>query len=185
WGSCSQAGVPETDYCTERKQSRESFTKKEFIGARESSMMEPMVIEDLFHLIPFAAECGIREARDRRTASAWIKCARPNGRAPGASEMSDRTWFQPLSDSLSADRMDDVVRADSAQPRIPRRNGAAGPQIGLVGHSDKAHTMTTKPSFTQHAPSRVNRADRGTEITAKSWQTEAPKCMLMNNLDTE
>ena len=38
--------------------------------------------------------------------------------------------------------------------------------------------MTTKPSFTQHDPSRVIRADRGTEITAKSWQTEAPKRML-------
>ena len=45
--------------------------------------------------------------------------------------------------------------------------------------------MTTKPSFTQHDPSRVIRADRGTEITAKSWQTEAPKRMLMNNLDPE
>ncbi|MGO1312924.1 urocanate hydratase [Brevibacterium aurantiacum] len=45
--------------------------------------------------------------------------------------------------------------------------------------------MTTKPGFTQHDPSRVIRADRGTEITAKSWQTEAPKRMLMNNLDPE
>ena len=45
--------------------------------------------------------------------------------------------------------------------------------------------MTTKPSCTQHDPSRVIRADRGTEITAKSWQTEAPKRMLMNNLDPE
>ncbi|MGO3066685.1 MAG: urocanate hydratase [Brevibacterium linens] len=45
--------------------------------------------------------------------------------------------------------------------------------------------MTTKPTFTQHDPSRVIRADRGTEITAKSWQTEAPKRMLMNNLDPE
>lgn len=45
--------------------------------------------------------------------------------------------------------------------------------------------MTTKQTFTQHDPSRVIRADRGTEITAKSWQTEAPKRMLMNNLDPE
>src|SRR5699024_4191413 len=176
-------GVPETDYCTERKQSRESFTKKEFIGARESSMMEPMVIEDLFHLIPFAAECGIREARDRRTASAWIKCARPNGRAPGASEMSDRTCFQPLSDSLSADRMDGVVRADSAQAPIPRRNGAAGPQIRLVGHSDKENPMTTKPSVTHRPPSRRARAARGTARTAQAWPTDAPTRLLMNSLD--
>ncbi|MCT1601619.1 urocanate hydratase [Kocuria sp. p3-SID1433] len=39
--------------------------------------------------------------------------------------------------------------------------------------------------FTRHDPSRVIRAPRGTEITAKSWQTEAPKRMLMNNLDSE
>ena len=34
-------------------------------------------------------------------------------------------------------------------------------------------------------PSRVIRAARGSEITAKSWQTEAAKRMLMNNLDPE
>ena len=33
--------------------------------------------------------------------------------------------------------------------------------------------------------SRVVRADRGATITAKSWQTEAAKRMLMNNLDPE
>ena len=33
--------------------------------------------------------------------------------------------------------------------------------------------------------SRVIRADRGTEITAKSWLTEAAKRMLMNNLDPD
>ncbi len=40
-------------------------------------------------------------------------------------------------------------------------------------------------SFTQHDPSRVIRAPRGTTLTAKSWQTEAPLRMLMNNLDPE
>ncbi|WP_309133179.1 urocanate hydratase [Brevibacterium sp.] len=44
---------------------------------------------------------------------------------------------------------------------------------------------TTKQTFTQHDPSREIRADRGTEITAKNWQTEAAKRMLMNNLDPE
>jgi urocanate hydratase len=32
---------------------------------------------------------------------------------------------------------------------------------------------------------RTVRAARGTELTAKSWQTEAPLRMLMNNLDPE
>ncbi|WP_045074886.1 urocanate hydratase [Psychromicrobium lacuslunae] len=46
------------------------------------------------------------------------------------------------------------------------------------------------PGFTQHDPSRYSdgntiRAARGTELTAKSWQTEAPLRMLMNNLDPE
>ncbi|MFB9749659.1 urocanate hydratase, partial [Leifsonia shinshuensis] len=33
--------------------------------------------------------------------------------------------------------------------------------------------------------SRPVRAARGTELSAKSWQTEAPLRMLMNNLDPE
>ena len=32
---------------------------------------------------------------------------------------------------------------------------------------------------------REVRAPRGTELSAKSWQTEAPLRMLMNNLDPE
>ncbi len=40
-------------------------------------------------------------------------------------------------------------------------------------------------SFTQHDPSRSIRAARGTDLTARSWQTEAPMRMLMNNLDPE
>ncbi|GAA4841384.1 urocanate hydratase [Garicola koreensis] len=40
-------------------------------------------------------------------------------------------------------------------------------------------------SFTQHDPSRTIRAARGSELSAKSWQTEAPLRMLMNNLDPE
>jgi len=38
---------------------------------------------------------------------------------------------------------------------------------------------------TMHDPSRSIRADRGTTLSAKSWQTEAPLRMLMNNLDAE
>ncbi|PIE37700.1 MAG: urocanate hydratase, partial [Gammaproteobacteria bacterium] len=34
-------------------------------------------------------------------------------------------------------------------------------------------------------PNRVIRAPRGSELSAKSWQTEAPLRMLMNNLDPE
>ncbi len=39
--------------------------------------------------------------------------------------------------------------------------------------------------MTTHDPARSIRAARGTQLTAKSWQTEAPLRMLMNNLDPE
>ncbi|MEG9247532.1 urocanate hydratase [Arthrobacter sp. Soc17.1.1.1] len=44
--------------------------------------------------------------------------------------------------------------------------------------------MTGTPT-SRHDPSRSIRAARGTRLTAKSWQTEAPLRMLMNNLDPE
>ena len=44
--------------------------------------------------------------------------------------------------------------------------------------------MTHAPD-TAVAGARTVRAARGTELTAKSWQTEAPLRMLMNNLDPE
>src|SRR6185295_19634942 len=37
----------------------------------------------------------------------------------------------------------------------------------------------------RHDPARQIRAARGTTLTAKSWLTEAPLRMLMNNLDPE
>ncbi|GAA4878415.1 urocanate hydratase [Ferrimonas pelagia] len=39
--------------------------------------------------------------------------------------------------------------------------------------------------MTRHDPTRVIRAPRGSQLTAKSWLTEAPLRMLMNNLDPE
>ncbi len=42
--------------------------------------------------------------------------------------------------------------------------------------------MTTDP---RHDPTRVIRAPRGTELSCKSWLTEAPFRMLQNNLDAE
>ncbi|MFB9308479.1 urocanate hydratase [Agromyces hippuratus] len=44
--------------------------------------------------------------------------------------------------------------------------------------------MTDAPTAAP-AGARTVRAARGTELTAKSWQTEAPLRMLMNNLDPE
>ena len=41
------------------------------------------------------------------------------------------------------------------------------------------------PSSTRRDPSRHIRAPRGPECSARSWLTEAPLRMLMNNLDPE
>ncbi len=41
-----------------------------------------------------------------------------------------------------------------------------------------------KQDWTRHREGEV-RAARGTKLTAKSWLTEAPLRMLMNNLDPE
>ncbi|MDZ5079115.1 urocanate hydratase [Nesterenkonia sp. HG001] len=43
----------------------------------------------------------------------------------------------------------------------------------------------TDATTARHDPTRRIRAARGSELTAKSWQTEAPLRMLMNNLDPE
>ena len=45
--------------------------------------------------------------------------------------------------------------------------------------------MTEQNTDTTQSGPRTVRAPRGTEISAKSWQTEAPLRMLMNNLDPE
>ena len=46
-------------------------------------------------------------------------------------------------------------------------------------HSSTGHSMLRRD------PGRVIRAPRGTVLSAKSWLTEAPLRMLMNNLDPE
>ncbi|CAM4051994.1 urocanate hydratase [Corynebacterium frankenforstense] len=45
--------------------------------------------------------------------------------------------------------------------------------------------MTEQNTDTAQSGPRTVRAPRGTELSAKSWQTEAPLRMLMNNLDPE
>ncbi len=49
-----------------------------------------------------------------------------------------------------------------------------------------SEVSTARPAgAARPARPRVVRAPRGTELTAQSWQTEAPLRMLMNNLDPE
>jgi urocanate hydratase len=51
-------------------------------------------------------------------------------------------------------------------------------------HRDDPHSLAVARQGTRHAD-RVIRAPRGTERTARSWLTEAPLRMLMNNLDPD
>ena len=62
---------------------------------------------------------------------------------------------------------------------IARRTGRSWMSPKRGGTATEQNTDTT-----QSGP-RTVRAPRGTEISAKSWQTEAPLRMLMNNLDPE
>src|SRR5437763_1824194 len=67
---------------------------------------------------------------------------------------------------------------------MTRRRGRATMSIRASG----ATTMKRKdPSHLSHASTqeRVIRAPRGSALSAKSWLTEAPLQMLMNNLDPE
>ena len=56
-------------------------------------------------------------------------------------------------------------------------------------NASPASSTSAAPSSTSSSPApsgpRPVRAARGTKLTAKSWQTEAPLRMLMNNLDPE
>lgn len=48
------------------------------------------------------------------------------------------------------------------------------------------HTVTKAQEFlNQYAAHPTYRAPRGAELNAKSWATEAPLRMLLNNLDDE
>ena len=55
---------------------------------------------------------------------------------------------------------------------------------GPAMHRDDPQSLSPATMGTRHAD-RVIRAPRGTQRTAKSWLTEAPLRMLMNNLDPE
>ena len=62
-------------------------------------------------------------------------------------------------------------------------NSAPADQL-CAPHPHDQPTTPTKPAPPTTPPAR-SAPQRGTTITAKSWQTEAPKRMLMNNLDPE
>jgi urocanate hydratase len=52
-------------------------------------------------------------------------------------------------------------------------------------HIERKATLPTSTASNTSSGPREVRAPRGTELTARGWQTEAPMRMLMNNLDPE
>src|SRR5699024_7556401 len=68
----------------------------------------------------------------------------------------------------------------TASPGTP----STGPDADGVLTGDSARPRPQEPEMTLPG-ARPVRAPRGTALTAKSWQTEAPLRMLMNNLDPE
>ena len=50
---------------------------------------------------------------------------------------------------------------------------------------DKFTIQNPAANDPRHDPARVIRAPRGSELTCKSWLTEAPFRMIQNNLDAE
>src|SRR5690606_7227555 len=75
-----------------------------------------------------------------------------------------------------ADRLRSRIRGADAR-HAERHPGKLHP-LGADLNAGAAMTMTTRIDN-----ARVIRAATGTELTAKSWLTEAPLRMLMNNLD--
>ena len=66
-----------------------------------------------------------------------------------------------------------------ARDRDHRRAGPVGRRARVSSRSDR------RPEVTNENPRLPIHAAHGTELTARSWQTEAPLRMLMNNLDPE
>jgi urocanate hydratase len=58
-------------------------------------------------------------------------------------------------------------------------------ELESIHLNSKAMKESPMTDSTRHDPSRIIRAPRGPERTAKSWLTEAPLRMLMNNLDPD
>ena len=75
---------------------------------------------------------------------------------------------------------DIAAAADLVRIRRALIDAAAGADICPRSIAEGALRMTTRLDN-----ARIIRAPRGTQLTAKSWLTEAPLRMLMNNLDPE
>ena len=109
---------------------------------------------------------------------------------------------RPLEPSPASEAVIAVLRAHGVEGPGPDRHLSpeieaavelvrSGAVLQAVEDRDRRTRMTTHQPTTPVTPRRAAnprlpiRAARGTGLTARSWQTEAPLRMLMNNLDPE
>ncbi len=104
--------------------------------------------------------------------------------APGAGVAAARKLVRSLSPRLEEDRSlsGDIEAVAHRDPRRIARCGSGG--------RDRSARMTVAGSIEATVEALCGdlgniRAPRGTELSARSWQTEAPLRMLLNNLDPE
>ena len=84
--------------------------------------------------------------------------------------------------AYSAEKGRPVARASS---RHPRRTRTHRPRTGRVRRELTAHSRRNRKMNNPRHNIREVRAPRGDKLNARSWLTEAPLRMLMNNLDPE
>src|SRR5690606_9433850 len=110
---------------------------------------------------------------------------RPRGRAPAVGRAARAGPGDPRGDRGHRERAE--LTSGSGRPvfRTPLRSRlSTRPCGGGVLWGTPRHHSTKEPTMSLPGARHV-RADRGTDLTARSWQTEAPLRMLMNNLDPE
>ena len=144
---------------------------------------------------PRAACC--RWPRTSRTSSAsscWPAPGLRLPRAPAVERRASSACARALRSDVAASRRRPPPGARPRQGRRPRplrrhRRGRRHARCPSCGRSPlpslQRERVTLETAMTRIDNARVIRAPHGTDITAKSWLTEAPLRMLMNNLDPD
>jgi urocanate hydratase len=120
------------------------------------------------------SRCRSRSTWPARSCASRRRKRSPERRAMPLGHSASRTGRDPL--ARPARRFRRLGRRTSGPTRVRDRCEPAAPGVARRQNLWRL-TMTTL--------ARGIRAPRGTTLSAKSWQTEAPLRMLMNNLDPE
>src|SRR5262245_801397 len=86
---------------------------------------------------------------------------------------------------LCAPRYPILMMIDISRPTLPRQRTSCGRVLWPRAPALTCPNLGDEERMSRIDNVRVIRAPRGTDISAKSWLTEAPLRMLMNNLDPD